>query len=77
MSKPENRIFVYAIEHIQCDPQECILVDNSVRNLNAAQQVGINIVLFNRDNDAFTFPSACRPSCSGSGRSLSSTLRYG
>lgn len=53
MRKPENRIFVYAIEHLQCNPQECVFVDNSVQNLNVAQQAGINTVLFNRDNEVY------------------------
>ncbi|MCM1543388.1 MAG: HAD-IA family hydrolase [Blautia sp.] len=53
MRKPESRIFDYAIRHIQCRPQECILVDNSVQNLNAAQNAGINTVLFNRDHEAY------------------------
>lgn len=30
-----------------------VLVDNSVQNLNAAQNVGINTVLFNRDHEAY------------------------
>ena len=54
MRKPENRIFSYAIEHLQCDPQECIFVDNSVQNLDAAQKAGINTVLFNRDNEVYS-----------------------
>ncbi len=53
MRKPENRIFAYTIKHLQCNPQECVFVDNSVQNLNAAQQTGINTVLFNRDNEAY------------------------
>lgn len=53
MRKPENRIFDYAIEQIQCKPQECIFVDNSVQNLNAAQNAGISTVLFNRDNEVY------------------------
>ena len=54
MRKPENRIFFYALDHIQCNPQECIFVDNSVQNLNAAQKAGINTVLFNRDNEIYS-----------------------
>lgn len=54
MRKPENRIFAYTIEHLQCDPQECIFVDNSVQNLNAAQRAGIHTVLFNRDNEIYS-----------------------
>ncbi len=54
MRKPENRIFAYTIKHLQCNPQECVFVDNSVQNLNVAQQTGINTVLFNRDNETYS-----------------------
>lgn len=54
MRKPENRIFSYAIEHLQCNPQKCIFVDNSVQNLNAAQKAGMHTVLFNRDNQIYS-----------------------
>ena len=54
MRKPESRIFTYTIDHIQCNPHECIFVDNSVKNLDAAQKIGINTVLFNRDNEVYS-----------------------
>lgn len=54
MRKPENRIFAYVTEQLQCSPQECIFVDNSVQNLNAAQKMGINTVLFNRDHEVYS-----------------------
>lgn len=54
MRKPENRIFAYAIRHLQCNPQECVFVDNSVQNLNVAQEAGIHTVLFNRDNEVYS-----------------------
>ena len=51
----------YTIKHLQCilkgihcNPQECVFVDNSVQNLNAAQEAGINAVLFNRDNEVYS-----------------------
>lgn len=53
MRKPQPQIFLYAVEHMQCMPQECIFVDNSVQNLNAAQAAGINVVLFNRDKEPY------------------------
>ena len=53
MRKPENRIFVHALERLQCSPRECIYVDNSVRNLDAAQEAGMETVLFNRDHEAY------------------------
>lgn len=54
MRKPEKCIFFYTMERLQCSPQECIFVDNSVKNLNAAQESGIQTVLFNRDNEAYS-----------------------
>lgn len=55
MRKPEKRIFHHVVRHMQCDPQECIFVDNSVRNLNAAQEsVGMNVILFNRDHEEYS-----------------------
>lgn len=54
MRKPENRIFSYTIKHLQCNPQECVFVDNSVQNQNATQEAGINAVLFNRDNAVYS-----------------------
>ncbi|MBD5135366.1 MAG: HAD-IA family hydrolase [Lachnospiraceae bacterium] len=54
MRKPENRIFAYSIKYMHCNPQECIFVDNNVQNLNAAQNVGIDTILFNRDNETYS-----------------------
>lgn len=55
MRKPEKRIFYYVIKQMQCDPRECIFVDNSARNLNAAQEsVGVNAILFNRDHEEYS-----------------------
>lgn len=54
MRKPENRIFAYTIKHLQCNPRECVFVANSVQNLNAAQEAGINAVLFNRDKEVYS-----------------------
>lgn len=54
MRKPESRIFSYALERIQCPPENCIFIDNSVKNLNAAQAMGIHTVLFNRDQETYS-----------------------
>lgn len=54
MRKPEKRIFSYAMERLQCSPRECIFVDNSAKNLKAAQESGIDTVLFNRDNEFYS-----------------------
>lgn len=54
MRKPEPRIFSYALKRLQRSPGECTLIDNSVKNLDAAQRLGIGTVLFNRDKEAYT-----------------------
>lgn len=54
MRKPEKRIFTHAVQHLQRDPQECVLVDNSVRNLRAAREAGMHTILFNRDQDVYS-----------------------
>jgi putative hydrolase of the HAD superfamily len=53
MRKPESRIFLYTLEMIKKYPDECIFVDNSVRNLKAAEKIGIHSVLFNRDHEYY------------------------
>ncbi len=54
MRKPENRIFTHTLERLQCRPRNCIFVDNSVRNINAARKAGLETVLFNRDHEAYS-----------------------
>lgn len=54
MRKPESRIFSYALERIQCPPENCIFIDNSVKNLNPAQAMGMHTVLFNRDQETYS-----------------------
>lgn len=53
MRKPESRIFLHALEMIKKYPDECIFVDNSVRNLKVAEKIGIHTVLFNRDHEYY------------------------
>ncbi len=53
MRKPEKQIFLYVLDYIRCIPEKCIYVDNSVKNLDAAQNIGINTILFNRDNEIY------------------------
>ena len=54
MRKPESSIFSYALKRIQCPPENCVFIDNSVKNLNTAQAMGINTVLFNRDQETYS-----------------------
>ena len=51
--KPDRKIFEIALERMRKEPEECLFVDNSVNNLMAAKELGINPVLFNRDNEDY------------------------
>ncbi len=51
--KPDFKIFDDTLEIIGARPAECIFVDNSAKNLVAAEEVGISSVLFDRDGEHF------------------------
>ena len=53
MRKPDRQIFLYALERLKREPWECIFVDNSVNNLRAAKEFGIQTILFNRDREDY------------------------
>lgn len=48
--KPDDKISQLTLERIKKQPSECIFIDNSVKNLDAAEKLGIKPILFNRDN---------------------------
>ncbi len=54
MRKPEERIFRYTLERIGRKPEECVFVDNGVKNLEAVEALGIECVLFNRDGEEYS-----------------------
>ena len=49
VKKPDPGIFSLAVSRLGCRAEDCLFVDNSVNNLNAAAELGIQTVLFNRD----------------------------
>ena len=49
MRKPDKEMFTYALKKLGCSAEQCVFVDNSVSNLLAAQDLGIQTILFNRD----------------------------
>ena len=51
--KPQLEIFDKALEIVRKRPAECMFIDISVKNLIAAEEVGIAPILFNRDNDHY------------------------
>ena len=53
LRKPDKAIFECAIERLQCKPEDCIFVDNSVKNLRVAEELGMTAILFNRDGEEY------------------------
>lgn len=51
--KPEKEIYEIALKQIGREAQECLFVDNTVKNLTAAAELGIVPVLFNRDREEY------------------------
>ena len=49
VKKPDPEIFALAVSRLGCRAEDCVFIDNSVNNLNAAAELGIRPVLFNRD----------------------------
>ena len=51
--KPDEKIYEIALEHIEKRGNECIFIDNSVKNLMVAEKFHITPILFNRDNEEY------------------------
>ena len=49
VKKPDAEIFALAVSRLKCRAEDCVFIDNSVNNLNAAAELGIRPILFNRD----------------------------
>lgn len=46
IAKPDQRIFYMMSQRIQRPPQECLLIDDSLPNVQAARQVGFQAIYF-------------------------------
>lgn len=53
MRKPDRQIFLYTLDRMGRAPEECIFVDNSIKNLLTAEALGIQTILFNRDGEDY------------------------
>lgn len=53
MRKPSAEIFEHCLVVLGRSGEECIFIDNSVKNLESAQEFGITPVLFNRDGEEY------------------------
>ena len=52
--KPDIKIYELALERISKSPDECVFIDNSVKNLEVAGELGMQTILFNRDNEDYS-----------------------
>ncbi|MBR6322318.1 MAG: HAD-IA family hydrolase, partial [Lachnospiraceae bacterium] len=53
VKKPNPEIFALALSRLKCRAEDCVFIDNSVKNLNAAAELGIKTILFNRDGEEY------------------------
>lgn len=56
--KPENRIFEFAVEQLDINPQETLFLDDSQRNLDAAAKLGFGTMLVAPGNEFVDLLSA-------------------
>ena len=53
IQKPDERIFLYTIERLGVNAEDCIYVDDRSGNLNAAKKVGMKPILLNTRNESY------------------------
>lgn len=53
IQKPDERIFLYTIEKLGVNAEDCIYVDDRTANLDAAKKVGMNSILLNNRNVSY------------------------
>lgn len=46
IAKPDLRIYKYLLEKYNLNPDECIFIDDSVANINAANELGIHGIVY-------------------------------
>lgn len=51
--KPDKSIYEITLKKTDKTAEECIFIDNSVKNLKTAEELNISTILFNRDNEEY------------------------
>ncbi len=49
MMKPQRRIYRYLLRKIKANPYECLFIDNTKANTDAAKRLGIKTILFKNE----------------------------
>ncbi|MCK4238272.1 MAG: HAD-IA family hydrolase, partial [Candidatus Lokiarchaeota archaeon] len=49
MIKPDPKIFLHVLEHINYKPSECIFIDDNRKNVKVAEQIGMIGIQFRNE----------------------------
>lgn len=49
--KPKKEIYEIALEQVNCSAKDCFFIDDRLKNLYPAVELGMNIIKFNREDD--------------------------
>ena len=49
--KPDRRIYELTIDKLDCSADECVFIDDRVKNLHIAREVGMKVIKFRRPGD--------------------------
>ena len=51
--KPQPEIYALLLERFQLIPQECVFLDDTAKNLDAAKEFGIHTILYQNQEQAY------------------------
>ena len=49
--KPDADIYRFALEKLKCNPEACMFIDDRVKNLIPAKELGIQVIHFDREKE--------------------------
>ena len=52
--KPDVEIYRYALEKLKCNPGKCLFIDDRVKNLIPANELGMQVILFDKTKSSGT-----------------------
>ena len=58
MLKPDPRSYISCLNDLNLQPQDCLFIDDQLRNIIGAQKIGLNTIHFNVLNPKESFSQA-------------------
>jgi len=46
ISKPDKKAYQHILEKLNSKPEDCLFIDDMIKNTNAAKELGINVIVF-------------------------------